>query len=90
MTGLQGLKSSYDLLEKVKSFEGLRETSPGEQRASSVLYPQDLYPESAGPCFHSQASATQPSPCSPGLPLSWDKVSTIIFSCFSHAFLAGQ
>lgn len=35
-----------------------------------------------------QASATQPSPWTLGLSLSWDQVSTTIFSCFSHAFLA--
>lgn len=76
MTGLLGLKSRYDVLEKVKSFEALRETSPGKQRASGVLHPP--YPESAVPSLHSQASATQASPWTPGLSLSRDEVSTTL------------
>lgn len=59
MTGLPVFKSRYDILEKVKSSKELRETSPGKQRASSVLPP---YPERAVPSLHSQASATNPLP----------------------------
>lgn len=79
MIGLQVLKSRYDPLEKVKPFEELREISPGRPRAISVLHPQDPYPGSAGPCFHSQASATRPSPWTPGLSLSWDEVPTTTY-----------
>lgn len=91
MTRLQILKSRYDLLGKVKCYEELWGTSPGKQWASSVLHPQAPCPESAGSCRHSKAFATQPSPWTPPRSVCLlGRVSTTLFSCFPHAFLAGQ
>lgn len=88
VTWLWVFKSRYDLLEEVKSLEELS-GGKAQQRASRVLHPQCSHPECTGLCLHSRAPATQPSPWTAGVSLSWEETSTTTPPpCLQHAFLA--